>query len=116
MKMSILKNVLPEMNDLVRKGLYVDNLSRIEGICKGVIVLGEYPTVFYVLQSICRELRRAWEDRAVTVEEYKYVRDKLTGPIQDILDSVQSNMEKQFMTERLDILILKFIEVRSQLY
>ncbi len=113
--MSILKNVLPQLNSMVAEGLYVDNLRKIESLCRGVLVLGEYPAVFYVLQNICRELRMEWDDRALTVEEYNTVRARLTGLIQSLLESAQLNMGKEAMAERLDNLIREFIEVQSHM-
>jgi len=113
--MSILKNVLPQLNGLVSEGLNVDNLCKIESLCRGVLVLGEYPVVFYVLENVCRELRMEWDDRALTVDEYNAVRTRLTGPIQSLLESVQLNMGKEATEERLDTLIREFIEVQSHM-
>jgi hypothetical protein len=115
MKMSNLKNILPQLKSLVAEGIYADNLEKIMHLCQELLVTGEYPTVFYVLQSVCSGLWRSWDDRAVTVDEYNDVRTRLTEPIWSLLDTIQLNMGREVLVERLDILIREFIEVRSRL-
>lgn len=111
--MTIMKNVLPQLNSLVAEGLFVDNLRKIESICRGTLILGECPAVFYVLQNVCRDLRMRWDDTAVTVEEYNDVCAKLTEPIQRLLNAVEMNVQTGILVERLNALIQEMVRVQS---
>lgn len=91
----------------------MDNLRKMKHKSGELIMLSEYPTVFFVLETIFSDLiRRVWDQYPVTSEEYDYVQSRLVRPIQDLLASVQLDMENEVVVERLDTVVREFVEVR----
>ena len=78
-------------------------------------MLSEYPTVFFVLETAFFALRMLWDERAVTTEECNYMQSRLVRPIQDLLTSVQLDMENEVVLERLDTVVREFVRVQSRL-
>jgi hypothetical protein len=112
--MSNWKNEVQALNSLAGKGLYMDNLREMEDKSRKLISSSEHPTVFFVLETISSDLiRRMWDERLVTSEEYNYVQSRLAGPIQDLLTSVQSDMGNEMVVERLDNVVREFLRVWS---
>lgn len=112
--MSDWKDESQVLGGLVDEGLYVDNLREMLRKSAQLIVSSEYPTAFYVLESVFSELKQAWDDRPVTTEEYERVQGRLVGLIQDVLVAARSG-EGDALRECLDILVQGFVEMRSDL-
>ena len=110
------KDEVQALNSLVGKGLYMDNLRKLEHKSGELIVLSEYPTVFFVLETIFFDLiRMSWDEYPVISKEYNHVQSRLVRPIQDLLTSVQLDTENAVVVKRLDTVVREFVEVRSRL-
>ena len=114
--MSNWKNEVQVLNSLISKGLdVVDNLRKMQHKSRELIMLSEYPTVFFVLETVFFALRMLWDERAVITEECNYMQSRLVRPIQDLLTSVQLDMENEVVLERLDTVVREFVRVQSRL-
>jgi hypothetical protein len=106
---------VPVLRSLVKEGLYVDNLRKLQRLSGELVSASEYPVEFFVLETIFYDLRMAWDDRPVTEQEYNNVQNRLSGLIQDLLAALEERMENRLITEKLGILIREFISLRPDL-
>ena len=112
--MSNWKNEVQALNSLTSKGLdVVDNLRKMQHKSRELVMLSEYPTVFFVLETVFFALRMLWDERAVTTEECNYMQSIMLRPIQDLLASVQLDMGNEVVVKRLDTVVREFAVVRS---
>ena len=101
------------LRSLVRLGFYVHNLRRMEQKSEELLLSGEHPVVFYVLQSMFSDLRMSWEDYPLAATENREVQETLTVPIDDLLAMILAEAPEEAISEQLGRIITEFIHVRS---
>jgi len=81
---------LQKLQEKLEKGFYLDNLYEMAHLCKMLASDTIYPAAFFVMRDIFLDIARRWEERALPVEEAKRVERKMTKPLGDLIQGIET--------------------------
>lgn len=97
---------LQQLRDKLKEGLYLNNLRQLAHICKNLAMDDPYPLPFFVMRQVFLEIARNWEERPLPVEEANYVRSKITKPLEDLIDAIETGVSKEELFDLLNEFVL----------
>lgn len=100
-----------DLDRLLRRGLYGDNLRPLVDACKDMAVAAPEALPYYVLESVFFDLLQRW-DRAVTQDEYNEVNDTLIPLVQSVLATLRQQSDRVETYSALDELVRRFLDLR----
>lgn len=100
-------DALGYIGDLLEKGLYVNNLDEMIGVCEKADKY-DNPLVFFVIEHIFRDLSGNFSDRPLESKEYEYVLSKLKTPLMDLVEQAKANKSDRDLIKPLEDVVILF--------
>ena len=104
---------IQNFRELLSKGLYFHNLVDLERFCTIKLSFSEENfLVWYILKDIFHQLQILWETyQPISKIESDYINAMLLEPIDNLLDSLETEGSKSFISVHLEEITKKYFEL-----
>lgn len=86
---------LQELQEKLGRGLYINNLYEMAGICRNLALDAHDPAPFFIMRQVFLDIARRWEGKPLVEEEAQQVEESIIYTLENLIEGIMTEVSNE---------------------